>query len=220
MAKKKAVRKVAVKKAAYLSVDDLPHIDIKLLKPYKNNARLHSDEQIAKLVGSLDEFDWCKPILVDEKLTILAGHGIYEAAKAMAKESVPVIIKAGLSEAQKKAYIIADNKLADISEYDFEKLRIEFNDLSEVNFDFSLTGFEDWELKSIINIDSEFPELNTGDKKPFTQITFIVHQSQAKVIDQAMKKAVDLKLSSSTKNENKNGNMLFNICKQWLAQKK
>ena len=110
MAKKK-VKKKTTRKTDHTAISSLPVLPVEALTPYKNNPRSHSDEQIARLVASLDEFGWIRPIIADEKLTVLVGHGMLEAAKARGDKAVPVIIKTGLSAKQKKAAVIADNKL-------------------------------------------------------------------------------------------------------------
>lgn len=141
--------KKKVTKATEASIDasSIPFIDINTIRPYKSNPRVHSDDQIARLVGSIQEFGWTRPIICDETLTILAGHGCYEAAKAMGLDRVPVIIKSGLTKNQKKAYILADNKLAEHSRWDENLLRIELKSL-DVNL-VELTGFMPYELKDI-----------------------------------------------------------------------
>ena len=82
------------------------------LIPYERNSRTHSEEQIEKVVASIKEFGWTNPILIDEEQGIIAGHGRLEAAKRLGMKEVPVLVLTGLTEAQKRAYIIADNKLA------------------------------------------------------------------------------------------------------------
>jgi DNA modification methylase len=117
------------------------------LIPYANNSRTHSDSQIAQIASSIKEFGWTNPILLDGENGIIAGHGRLQAARLLGETSVPTIQLHGLSEMQKKAYIIADNKLAMNAGWDNELLGIEITDLREAGFDVDLLGFSEDELK-------------------------------------------------------------------------
>ena len=111
------------------------------LIPYANNARTHSDAQVARIAASIREFGWTNPILVDGEYGIIAGHGRLLAARQLGLASVPVIELKGLSEAQKRAYVIADNRLALDAGWDPELLALEFGALEDLGFDLALTGF-------------------------------------------------------------------------------
>jgi DNA modification methylase len=111
------------------------------LIPYVNNARTHSDEQVIQIAASIKEFGFTNPVLIDGENGIIAGHGRLMAAKKLGMEEVPTIELSHLSEAQRKAYILADNKLALNSGWDNDLLAIEFADLNELGFDLELTGF-------------------------------------------------------------------------------
>lgn len=113
------------------------------LIPYVNNSRTHSDEQVAQVAASIKEFGFTNPILIDEDDSIIAGHGRLMAAKKLSLDEVPTIILAGLTEAQKKAYVIADNQLALNSGWDLDKLGVELERLTELDFDIDLLGFDD-----------------------------------------------------------------------------
>lgn len=119
---------------------------IKDLIPYCNNSRTHSDEQVQQIASSIKEFGFTNPVLIDEQGGIIAGHGRIMAAQKLKMDEVPTITLSGLSEAQKKAYIIADNKLALNSGWDDELLKIELEQLKELDFDLGLIGFSDDEL--------------------------------------------------------------------------
>lgn len=119
------------------------------LIPFAKNARTHSDAQVAQIAASIREFGWTNPILVDGENGIIAGHGRLLAARKLAIGEVPVIELAGLSEAQKRALIIADNKLALNAGWDNELLGLELADLGELGFDLSLTGFDDLEIAAL-----------------------------------------------------------------------
>lgn len=112
------------------------------LTPYENNSRTHSKEQVDQIVESIKEFGFTNPILVDEKGGIIAGHGRLEAAQRLSLEEVPTITLEGLSEAQKRAYVIADNKLALNAGWDMDALIAELEFLQSVDFDIALTGFD------------------------------------------------------------------------------
>ena len=122
-------------------------IDIDKLAPYKRNARVHSKEQIKKICASIQEFGFISPCIVDATNGLIAGHGRVEAAKQLGITHVPCVRVEHLTEAQKRAYIIADNRLAELSEWDVEKLELEINDLKEMEFDFRLTGFDELDKK-------------------------------------------------------------------------
>jgi DNA modification methylase len=121
------------------------------LIPYINNSRKHSDEQVAQIAASIKEFGWTNPILVDGENGIIAGHGRLMAARKLGMDKVPVIELAHLSENQRKALIIADNKLALNSEWDNELLMIELQELDNEDFDLSVLGFDQDELDALLN---------------------------------------------------------------------
>lgn len=125
------------------------------LTPYARNSRTHSDEQVAQICASIKEFGWTNPILIDEKDGIIAGHGRLMAAQRLKEQQVPTIRLEGLTEAQKKAYVIADNKLALNAGWNEEMLAIELEDLDSMDYDLSLLGFTDEELNNIIHQDDE-----------------------------------------------------------------
>ena len=127
------------------------------LIPYVKNSRTHSDEQVAQIAASIKEFGWTNPILIDGKNGIIAGHGRLMAARKLGYTEVPTIELADLTETQRKAYIIADNRLALNAGWDNEMLKLEFDDLAEMGFDLELTGF------SLDEIDALNPvELTAG----------------------------------------------------------
>lgn len=130
------------------------HIEMKSvdeLIPYNKNARMHSEAQVAQIAASMIEFGFTNPVLIDGEKGIIAGHGRLMAAKKLGLKKVPVVILDHLSETQKKAYIIADNKLAENASWNDEILAGELADLKENNFDLDLIGFEDQELEKIFS---------------------------------------------------------------------
>lgn len=120
------------------------------LVPYARNARTHSDEQIGKLMASIREFGFTNPVLIDGERGIIAGHGRVLAAQRLGMAEVPVIELTHLSAAQRRAYVIADNRLAMDAGWDPELLSVEIGDLRTEGFDLALTGFELGELREII----------------------------------------------------------------------
>lgn len=189
------------------------------LVPYARNSRTHSAEQVAQIAASIREFGFTNPLLIDEQGGIIAGHGRLLAAQKLGFDEVPAITLQGLSDAQKKAYIIADNKLALNADWDDEMLRVEFMELQEMGFDLELTGFsldEIAELEFDSDCETDMPELNDGDKEPFQQKTFTLHDEQAAVVDDAVTLARTSPLADTGLNENSNGNALSLICQQWL----
>ena len=128
------------------------------LIPYINNSRTHNEEQVKQICASINEFGFTNPLLIDEKDNIVAGHGRLLASKKLNMEEVPCIVLSGLTEAQKKAYIIADNKLALNAGWDDELLNLELENLKELDFDISLTGFNIDELDDVLGEEKEVEE--------------------------------------------------------------
>ncbi|CAI1685126.1 ParB-like nuclease domain [Serratia fonticola] len=122
---------------------------------YARNARLHSDEQVKKLADSIQEFGWTNPVLIDEFGEIIAGHGRIMAADVLMMTDVPCIILSGLTDPQKKAYRLADNKLPLHAGWDEELLKIELTDLLDRGFDVDLTGFTETEVDTLLEDVSE-----------------------------------------------------------------
>lgn len=125
------------------------------LIPYAKNSRTHGERQISQIAGSMREFGFTNPVLIDGDNGIIAGHGRVMAAQLIGMDTVPCIALAHLTETQKKAYIIADNKLAMNAGWDEEMLGLELADLQELDFDISLTGFDDADLAALLEDDDE-----------------------------------------------------------------
>lgn len=116
------------------------------LIPYVNNSRIHSEVQVTQIASSIKEFGFTTPVLVDESSGIIAGHGRLLAAQKLGLDKVPTIVLKDLTEAQRKAYVIADNKLALNASWDMDLLELEIEKISSLGFDLELLGFEDFEL--------------------------------------------------------------------------
>lgn len=125
------------------------------LVPYANNARTHSDEQIAQIAASIAEFGFVNPVLVDERGIIIAGHGRLAAARLLGMSEVPVIELAHLSETQRKALIIADNRIALNAGWDDELLKLELETLKAEDFDIDILGFDPTEIDDLLFGDDE-----------------------------------------------------------------
>ena len=148
------------------------HIEMKSVEeliPYSKNARTHSESQIAQIANSIIEFGFTNPVLIDGDKGIIAGHGRLMAAKKLNLSQIPVVILDHLSEAQKRAYIIADNKLAENAGWDEEILANELQDLKEENFDLDLIGFEDQELEKLFTNLYENGEQKEEENIPETE---------------------------------------------------
>lgn len=135
---------IKVKKTDGMTPAQIEQVPVERLQPHPRNARTHSKQQIAKIATSIEAFGWLNPILIDADNTILAGHGRLAAAKQLKRKTVPAIRVEHLSEADKRAYLIADNRLTEIGEWDIEKLAGELSELKSLDlaFDLDVTGFD------------------------------------------------------------------------------
>ena len=132
--------------------------DVEALLPYARNARMHSDSQVAQIAASVQEWGWTVPVLIDEENGIIAGHGRIMAARKLGLSEVPCMVARNWSDAQKKAYIIADNKLALNADWDEDMLRVELEELKSLSFEMPLTGFSEEEIAELFGDDREHPE--------------------------------------------------------------
>ncbi len=142
----------------------------KLLR-YAKNSRTHSDEQVEQLVNSIREFGFTNPVLIDEKNELIAGHGRLAAAEILEMDKVPAIRLSNLSEKQKKAYRIADNKLALNAGWDMQLLAEEVKELMDDDFDIDLLGFNDAELDEMLS--DEQPQEEDDNSSPVVQIKYL-----------------------------------------------
>ena len=131
------------------------------LIPYCRNSRTHSDAQVAQIAASIREFGFINPVLIDAENNIIAGHGRVLAARKLGLEEVPCVLHDHLTETQRKAYILADNKLALNAGWDEDMLRLELGELGDMGFDLELTGFDEVEVEALnhnVNIDDFFSD--------------------------------------------------------------
>lgn len=124
---------------------------VETLIPYAKNARTHSDEQVAQIAGSIKEFGFNNPVLVDKDNSIIAGHGRLMAARKLGMDKVPVVQLEHMTEAQRKAYVLADNRIALNSGWDTGMLSLELQDLKD-DIDLSLLGFDADEINNLLNL--------------------------------------------------------------------
>ena len=145
--------------------DKVEKWDITRLTPYARNSRTHSDEQIGQIAASIKEWGWTTPVLVDEDGSIIAGHGRTLAAQRLKMTEVPVMVAKGWSDAKKRAYVIADNKLAMNAGWDNEMLALELGEIGDLGFDLDLTGFTADEIAALTPEQIE-PGLTDEDAVP------------------------------------------------------
>ena len=200
---------------------DYKTVSVSSLIPYARNSRTHSDAQVGQIAASIKEFGFLNPIIVDGESGIIAGHGRVLAMQKLGMADVPVIDASHLTDVQRRAYVIADNKLALNADWDSEMLRVELDELGKDGFDIELTGFSLDEVQALSfddEAETEMPELADGDKEPYQQKTFTLHDEQAAIVDDAITMARANPLSDTGVNENSNGNALALICTQWLER--
>lgn len=127
------------------------HLPLDELIPYARNARTHSDAQVAQIAGSMREFGWTNPVLIDEDHSIIAGHGrVLAARKLKLTDDIPCIVLAGMSDAQRRALVIADNKIALNASFDIDMLVEELGDISSDGFDLNMIGFNEAEMAALL----------------------------------------------------------------------
>lgn len=141
------------------------------LVPYERNSRIHSDSQVQMICKSITEFGFLKPVLIDEMKMILAGHGAVLAAIELGLSTIPVRQITGLTDAQKRGYVIADNRSSELSKWDWEILALELDDLQSLDADLKSIGFDDFGLdKSTHHRDGH--NVSLGDGRYLLQVEF------------------------------------------------
>jgi hypothetical protein len=193
----------------------IEHIPTAELIPYARNSRTHSDEQVAQIMASIREFGFCNPVLIDETGMIIAGHGRVLAATRMKLETVPCLRLSHLTDAQKRAYVIADNKIALNAGWDTEMLSVELADLKLEEFDLSFLGFADYELDPLLAANWEPPSIedmpdnsnDNGHKIGFSQ-------DQWETVKAALKKC---RGDNDRGNELTDGQCVEVICQNYLS---
>jgi len=172
-------------------------IEVSKLIPYVNNARTHSDEQISQIAASIKEFGFRNPILIDGDNGIIAGHGRVMAAKKLGLTTIPYIDCSDLTEAQKKAYIIADNKIALNAGWDEELLKLELEDIEVSDIDMELLGFSDEELKRLIGVEdanTEEGEITDDGNRNLLLVEFINESELQKIFEELKERGFECKI--------------------------
>ena len=182
------------------------------IKQYENNPR-KNDEAVKYVAESIKEFGFKVPIVIDKEGVIVAGNTRWKAAKSLNIKEVPCIIADDLSDDQIKAYRLADNKVAEFAEWDFNILNLELDEL--LDFDMSIFGFDIDEVVDEYGTDFDLPD---GDKGELEQITFTLHKEQAEFIKYAIGQIDEY--TETFGNTNKNGNAIYELVKQWVELKK
>ena len=188
------------------------------LVEYARNPR-KNDHAVDKVAAAIHEFGFRVPILAKSDKTIVDGHLRLKAAKKLGLETVPVMLCDDMTDAQIKAFRISVNRVAEFAEWDNEMLRIDLDELGELGFDLELTGFSLDEIEALDFDEGDevgMPDLPDGDKEPFQQKTFTLHDEQAAIVDDAVTLARTNPIVDTGLNENSNGNALALICQQWL----
>lgn len=145
------------------TIDGVQAVEVKKLQPYKNNAKVHDKEQVQKIADSIKEFGFLNPILIDKDLNIIAGHGRTMAAELLGMKEVPAVYVEGLTDAQRRAYILADNRLTELGGWDEFIVQQELEALKSEGFNIELTGFE-------LNIEEDAEEIAAAEKENPTDI--------------------------------------------------
>ncbi len=162
----RGVKKPATPSGPSWPADAVERRPVAELTPYARNARTHSEGQVAEIVASIQEWGWTMPVLVDESGQIIAGHGRVLAAQSMGLADVPVMVARGWTEAQRRAYVLADNKLGLNSGWDETLLALELTDLKAMEFDTALTGFADGEVADLFTKEAKKGGLTDPDATP------------------------------------------------------
>ena len=172
-------------------------IEVSKLIRYINNARTHSESQINQIAASIKEFGFRNPILIDGDNGIIAGHGRVMAAKKLGLTTIPYIDCSDLTEAQKKAYIIADNKIALNAGWDEELLKLELEDIEVSDIDMELLGFSDEELKRLIGVedaDTEEGEITDDGNRNLLLVEFINESELQKIFEELKERGFECKI--------------------------
>lgn len=184
------------------------------LVEYARNPR-KNDHAVDKVAAAIKEFGFKVPIIAKSDGSLVDGHLRLKAARKLGLAEVPVLLADDLSEAQVRAFRLSVNRVAEEAEWDRELLRLEMMDLDDLGFDMTLTGFDIGEIADLQfdeGAEIEMPDLADGDREPFQQMAFTLHDHQAEEVKAALEKAKGMGDFGDTGNENSNGNALARIC--------
>jgi len=194
------------------------------LKPYDGNAKLHPPEQVERLAASIKRFGFTNPVLAQPDGTLIAGHGRHIAAMHIGLKEIPCIVIDDMTPEEARAYCLADNRLSDLGSWDKDLLESELIDIKEEDPSLlAAAGYTDDEVEKLLasfEVDeAKLPDLDDGDKVPFQQRTFTMHNDQVEIVDAAIDDAKAKGLGLSAINENGNGNAIFAICRHFIDTK-
>jgi len=193
----------------------IEYIPIDEIKPYKNNSKLHPDDQIQQIKNSILEFGFNDPLALWHD-TIVEGHGRLLAAQELGYKELPIIRLDDLSDEQRKAYCLAHNKLTMNSDFDLDVLSAELDSITDI--DMSDFGFDLGEDFSPDDFGEDF-SLPDGEKPEMCTMSFTLHAEQKSLIEYAMSLVTD-DVKETFGNTNKNGNALYEVVRQWAEQRK
>lgn len=185
---------------------------------YARNPR-KNDHAVDRVAAAIKEFGFRVPVVAKSDGLVVDGHLRLKAARKLGLAEVPVVLADDLTDAQVKAFRISVNRMAELAEWDSELLALELGELGELGFDLELTGFDEKELKALESpqVDAvDMPELASGDRQPFQQMTFTLHDEQAEQVKAAIDAAKAMGVFNSP-NENSNGNALARVCETFLT---
>lgn len=194
------------------------------LAPYENNPRRISADAVNAVAESIRQFGFKVPIVIDASGVIVCGHTRYQAAQSLGLASVPCIVADDLTPEQVKAFRLADNKTAELTAWDFSALEAELDALSGA-FDMDAFGFDMTDGENALESDEGYTDeftLPNGDRRPITEISFTFSDDEAETVKEAirvMKRSDAFKDYENPLNQNSNGNALFLVVSEWLAQR-
>ena len=186
---------------------------IEEIKPYEKNPR-KNDSAVEQVANSIKQFGFRVPVVIDKDNIIVCGHTRYKASKKLGLDKVPCVVADDLTEEQVKAYRLADNKVSELAEWDFNILGEELEGI----FDIDMTDFGFDEAVTDEDYGTDFT-LADGDKSEICKITFIFHEKQKELIEYAMSVVKD-DITETFGNENKRGNQIYEVVRQWAEQRK
>jgi ParB family transcriptional regulator, chromosome partitioning protein len=192
-------------------------VAVSALKADPNNARKHDNANLEAIAGSLEQFGQRKPIVVTKDNVVVAGNGTLAAAISIGWKEIELVrIPSDWTSNQIKAFALADNRTAELAEWDHETLGSQLLELKESDFSISSFGFDDVAIPTEDEWESAF-DSTAADKKDVQQITFTLHKDQADTINHALDVSKSFGEFGHTGNQNANGNALARICELWLG---
>lgn len=193
------------------------------LGAYENNSRTHSDFQVRQIAASIKQFGFTNPVLIDENGEIIAGHGRLMAADLLQMDEVPTITLVGLTLTQRRAYVIADNKLALNAGWNFEMLAVEIDGLNDLGFDISVLGFDKDEINDLIGTPNEPPEVDSDadasqDPDELQKLSFEFTADQVLTLGRAQQLGVKIGHLDPGNSARANGTALAFVCEMFITQ--